>query len=141
MYDSTSPWRVSRSCPLTFSARCWPFSSISLIASSKDLAVVRAFLQSANPAPVSSRSLATSFAVNSMVNRALLNALYKPRQDVGVSGDAWLHTSSASLARFQNNQDNQGNQGNQGNQDKHELHGPYRAIHHSTTWPAYPHGT
>src|SRR5690349_963217 len=132
MYDSTSPWRVSRSCPLTFSARCWPFSSISLMASSKDLAVVRAFLQSANPAPVSSRSLATSFAVNSMVNRALLNALYKPRQDVGVSGDAWLHTSSASLARSQNNQDNQ---------DKLEQHAPYRAIYHSTTWRVRPHDT
>src|SRR5262245_58820968 len=39
---------------------------MSLIASSNELALVNAPLQSAKPAPVISRSLATSFALNSM---------------------------------------------------------------------------
>src|SRR5258708_22414788 len=61
------PSRVSRSAPLTFSARFCPFSSSSLTASSKDLASASAFLQSTKPAPVTSRSLATSFAVASII--------------------------------------------------------------------------
>src|SRR5258707_9438956 len=62
-----TPSRVSRSAPLTFSARFCPFSSSSLTASSKDLASASAFLQSTKPAPVTSRSLATSFAVASII--------------------------------------------------------------------------